>query len=124
MLDSIKYENEVNPRSLSSAGRAPPLQGGGHWFEPSSDHHIYFNSFLVLQDIPGRLAQLGEHLPYKEGVTGSSPVATTISSDRFIVIIKLFPGRLAQLGEHLPYKEGVTGSSPVATTIFSLLFFR
>ena len=22
----------------------------------------------------GRLAQLGEHLPYKEGVTGSSPV--------------------------------------------------
>src|SRR5881394_1624417 len=23
---------------------------------------------------PGRLAQLGEHLPYKEGVTGSSPV--------------------------------------------------
>ena len=26
----------------------------------------------------GRLAQLGEHLPYKQGVTGSSPVATTI----------------------------------------------
>ena len=25
----------------------------------------------------GRLAQLGEHLPYKQGVTGSSPVATT-----------------------------------------------
>ena len=26
----------------------------------------------------GRIAQLGEHLPYKQGVTGSSPVATTI----------------------------------------------
>ncbi len=26
----------------------------------------------------GRLAQLGEHLPYKQGVTGSSPVTTTI----------------------------------------------
>ncbi len=25
--------------------------------------------------IDGRLAQLGEHLPYKQGVTGSSPVA-------------------------------------------------
>ena len=25
----------------------------------------------------GRLAQLGEHLPYKQGVTGSSPVAPT-----------------------------------------------
>ncbi|MBS4695841.1 hypothetical protein J4G65_10200, partial [Aeromonas allosaccharophila] len=22
------------------AGRAPPLQGGGHWFDPSNDHHI------------------------------------------------------------------------------------
>ena len=26
----------------------------------------------------GRIAQLGEHLPYKQGVTGSSPVVTTI----------------------------------------------
>ena len=25
----------------------------------------------------GRLAQLGEHLPYKEGVTGSRPVSPT-----------------------------------------------
>ena len=24
----------------------------------------------------GRLAQLGEHLPYKQGVIGSSPIAT------------------------------------------------
>ena len=27
----------------------------------------------------GRLAQLGEHLPYKQGVIGSSPIATIIS---------------------------------------------
>ena len=26
----------------------------------------------------GRLAQLGEHLPYKQGVIGSSPIATTM----------------------------------------------
>ncbi len=26
----------------------------------------------------GGLAQLGEHLPYKQGVTGSSPVASTM----------------------------------------------
>ena len=25
----------------------------------------------------GRLAQLGEHLPYKQGVIGSSPIAPT-----------------------------------------------
>jgi hypothetical protein len=28
--------------------------------------------------IEGRIAQLVEHLPYKEGVTGSSPVSPTI----------------------------------------------
>ena len=26
----------------------------------------------------GRIAQLGEHLPYKQGVIGSSPIVTTI----------------------------------------------
>ena len=26
----------------------------------------------------GRLAQLGEHLPYKQGVIGSSPIATIV----------------------------------------------
>ena len=27
-------------RSLSSVGRASALQAEGHWFEPSSDHHL------------------------------------------------------------------------------------
>ena len=27
--------------------------------------------------VPGIIAQLGEHLPYKQGVTGSSPVGPT-----------------------------------------------
>ena len=31
------------------------------------------------RDAHGRLAQLGEHLPYKQGVTGSSPVVPTKS---------------------------------------------
>ena len=41
--------------------RAPPCHGGGRRFE--SDLGRY-----------GILAQLGEHLPYKQRVTGSSPV--------------------------------------------------
>ena len=41
--------------------RAPPCHGGGRRFE--SDRGRY-----------GILAQLGEHLPYKQRVTGSSPV--------------------------------------------------
>ena len=33
------------------------------------------NRFIIMH---GRLAQLGEHLPYKQGVTGSSPVSSTM----------------------------------------------
>ena len=29
---------------------------------------------------PGTIAQLGEHLPYKQGVTGSIPVVPTINA--------------------------------------------
>ena len=50
--------------------RAPPCHGGGQGFEPPSGRlHVY-----------GILAQLGEHLPYKQRVTGSSPVGPTDSS--------------------------------------------
>src|SRR3954471_23184961 len=28
----------ASSRAISSAGRAPPRQGGGHWFEPSIAH--------------------------------------------------------------------------------------
>ncbi len=45
----------------------------------------------------GGLAQLGEHLPYKQRVTGSSPV-TSIES-------------LAQLVEHLTFNQRVDSSS-------------
>ena len=31
----------------------------------------------------GSLAQLGEHLPYKQRVTGSSPVTSTKKNDKF-----------------------------------------
>ena len=32
----------------------------------------------------GRIAQLGEHLPYKQGVTGSSPVVPTTERLHFL----------------------------------------
>ena len=47
----------------------------------------------------GRLAQLGEHLPYKQGVTGSIPVTSI--------------GSLAQLVEHRSCKAEVEGSNPL-----------
>ena len=42
--------------------RAPPCHGGSRGFESHSGR------------FSGILAQLGEHLPYKQRVTGSSPV--------------------------------------------------
>ena len=45
--------------------RAPPCHGGGRRFE--SDLGRYY----------GVLAQLGEHLPYKQRVIGSSPIGPT-----------------------------------------------
>ena len=42
--------------------RAPPCHGGGHGFESR------------LGRLNGVLAQLGEHLPYKQRVIGSSPI--------------------------------------------------
>ena len=48
----------------------------------------------------GILAQLGEHLPYKQRVTGSSPVGP-IRAD------------VAQLAEQLICNQQVIGSSPI-----------
>ena len=59
--------------------RAPPCHGGGRGFESLLGrlHSAYFVNIdfvLNVQNIYGILAQLGEHLPYKQRVTGSSPV--------------------------------------------------
>jgi hypothetical protein len=32
---------------------------------------------IIVATVNGSIAQLGEHLPYKQGVTGSSPVVPT-----------------------------------------------
>ena len=48
----------------------------------------------------GILAQLGEHLPYKQRVTGSSPVGPIYAD-------------VAQLAEQLICNQQVIGSSPI-----------
>ena len=47
--------------------RAPPCHGGGRGFE---SHSGRLNDYSVF----GIIAQLGEHLPYKQRVIGSSPI--------------------------------------------------
>ena len=56
--------------------------------------------------INGILAQLGEHLPYKQRVTGSSPVGP-------ISHIFLRLADVAQLAEQLICNQQVIGSSPI-----------
>ena len=53
--------------------RAPPCHGGGHGFE-SRLGRLSLDNFMYVIVKSGVLAQLGEHLPYKQRVTGSSPV--------------------------------------------------
>ncbi len=52
----------------------------------------------------GSLAQLGERLPYKQDVTGSSPVTPT-----------MYAG-VAQLVEQLICNQQVAGSSPITSS--------
>ena len=71
--------------------RAPPCHGGGRGFES-------------LQSRFGIIAQLGEHLPYKQGVTGSSPVGP--------IYYSIIYADVAQLAEQLICNQQVNGSSP------------
>ena len=61
--------------------RAPPCHGGGHGFESR------------LGRLNGVLAQLGEHLPYKQRVIGSSPIGPI--SFIYIIIICAVVAELA-----------------------------
>ena len=61
----------------------------------------------------GSIAQLGEHMPYKHGVTGSSPVVPTNHLARWC-------SRLARQ----PVTLEVDGSSPFRVAIFNILRIR
>ena len=37
-----------NMRAISSVGRAPPLQGGGHWFETGIRPPLYFQIIQII----------------------------------------------------------------------------
>ena len=60
--------------------RTSPFHGGNMGSNPVgvTKHKtiLVLNQFIL----KGSIAQLGEHLPYKQGVTGSSPVVPTIQS--------------------------------------------
>ena len=52
----------------------------GRWFDSTRRYHFF-----------GRLAQLGEHLPYKQEVIGSSPITPIFSSHGQVVQLVRMP---------------------------------
>ena len=64
----------------------------------------------IISQVSGSIAQLGEHLPYKQRVTGSSPVVPTTT----------WPGSSVGL-ECQPVTLEVEGSSPFRVAIFALV---
>ena len=77
--------------------RAPPCHGGGRGFESRLGRS-------------GSLAQLGEHLPYKQRVTGSSPVGP-------IYIVRACGGIGRRKGLKIPRERSRAGSSPATRII-------
>ena len=86
--------------------RAPPCHGGGQGFEPPSGRSISY------YHLTGVLAQLGEHLPYKQRVIGSSPIGP------IFILYTLLCADVAQLAEQLICNQQVNGSSPLIGSIW------
>ena len=91
-------------------GSSPIWVVYGQWFINASTG---FGSSLIL--ICGVLAQLGEHLPYKQRVIGSSPIGPTITDNLALPIDLEFNicADMAQLAEQLTCNQQVIGSSPI-----------
>ena len=89
--------------------RTPPCHGGGRGFESHPGRFFYIYVYL-----PGILAQLGEHLPYKQRVIGSSPIGPIIENKRLITNQLVYIcADVAQLAEQLICNQQVIGSSPI-----------
>ena len=73
---------------------------------------IFAQKYILIEQFEsnGILAQLGEHLPYKQGVTGSSPVGPIYTS--YSINDKNEYADVAQLAEQLICNQQVNGSSP------------
>ena len=73
-MTSIRiYYNSVEKNSTYESF----IYGGIAQLARAHGSYPWCHGFKSLFRYFGRLAQLGEHLPYKQGVIGSSPIATT-----------------------------------------------
>ena len=81
---------------------------------------LKYNTIVIDVLIPGGLAQLGEHLPYKQGVAGSSPASSTIfiNLKTYFYIVAGWSSLVARRA----HNPKVAGSNPAPATklFFSL----
>ena len=79
MLDFSLVVSYNNIRRPERAAEQKPLQHAAvaHLVERHLAKVEVASSSLVGRSIWGSLAQLGEHLPYKQRVSGSSPLTST-----------------------------------------------
>ena len=67
--------------------RASGSYPAGRWFDSTRRYHFFLTEC-------GSLAQLGEHLPYKQRVTGSSPVTPTTDCLRLLWSLKQYKSQV------------------------------
>ena len=128
---------------ISSAGRAPPLQGGGRRFDPVITHHKFCGPRSVDKNEKWVISSAGRAPPLQGGGRRFDPVIThhflaseflsvevpkwVISSAgrapplqgggrRFDPVITHHFGSLAQLVEQLTFNQLVAGSNPARPT--------
>ena len=84
-------------------GRSNPSLTSKKWRrakrEEASEYLILITYSLLLLPLNGGVAQLGEHLPCKQGVMGSNPIISTKATDKeieFVAELSGFEGESVQ----------------------------
>src|SRR5699024_1819800 len=81
---ALRHSKTIIIWPLGQAVKTSPFHGGNTGSSPVGVT-IYFISWIL-----GGLAQLGEHLPYKQGVAGSSPASSTMQKNPHIARCSMF----------------------------------
>ena len=104
----LKVHTSFGP--VAQLVRAPPCHGGGRGFESLPGRLYQYDTYNLI--FFGIIAQLGEHLPYKQRVIGSSPIGPIYLIKQHTFNYEMYAD-VAQLAEQLICNQQVIGSSPI-----------